>query len=308
MLLYILILLGGFIALYLGAKLLIRGGTGFATAMRVKPILIGLTVVALGTSLPELTVGVVSASKSVPGLSIGNIIGSNICNILLIFGVMSLIRPLRVSDSSQRGEMPAVLASGALLWIFAADGQINRLDSIVLLVAFCTFLGHLWTSMKTRFSAIGQPITPKRKGIYLLMLPLGLALLIFGGWACVKGGTNIAEFIGVPKYIIGLTIIAIGTSLPELAIGILASIKGQSDIPIGNTLGSNIFNSLGIVGVMGVIQPFSVDAELLSFSLPVMLAASIAFLPLAKSGMKLSRLEGAGFIVGYVVYIVALIV
>jgi len=124
----------------------------------------------------------------------------------------------------------------------------------------------------------------------------------------VKGGTNIAEFIGVPKYIIGLTIIAIGTSLPELAIGILASIKGQSDIPIGNTLGSNIFNSLGIVGVMGVIQPFSVDAELLSFSLPVMLAASIAFLPLAKSGMKLSRLEGAGFIVGYVVYIVALIV
>ena len=120
MLLYILILLGGFIALYLGAKLLIRGGTGFATAMRVKPILIGLTVVALGTSLPELTVGVVSASKSVPGLSIGNIIGSNICNILLIFGVMSLIRPLRVSDSSQRGEMPAVLASGALLWIFAS--------------------------------------------------------------------------------------------------------------------------------------------------------------------------------------------
>jgi len=302
------LLIAGLVTLYIGAEALIRGGTGLALSMNIRPILIGLTVVAFGTSLPELTVALLSTVKETQRLAFGNIIGSNICNILLIFGVMAVIRPIRIEEDNLRKDIPAVLGSCGLLWILAADGFLNGLDGIILLLAFMLFLIYLWKDRKTRFAHSIEPTPKHNRILYLLIMPVGLALLIFGGWACVRGGTGIAEMLGVPQYIIGLTIIAIGTSLPELAIGVVASIKGHSDIPIGNALGSNIFNALGIVGVAAVIKPISINIEMLHFSLPVMLATSAAFLPLAKSGKKLTRLEGAGFLIAYSIYLAALYV
>jgi len=302
----VLLLFLGLIGLYLGAEALIRGGAGLTLSLGIKPILIGLTVVAFGTSLPELTVGVISSAQGIAGLSIGNVVGSNICNILLIFGVMALIRPIVIEEDNLRKDIPAVLASAALLWILAADGAINRLDGALLLLGFCVYIKLLWDGRKSRFAAHKSESPKSRRLLFYILIPVGLGLLIFGGWACVKGGSGIARYFAIPEYIIGLTIIAIGTSLPELAIGVLASSRGESELPVGNALGSNIFNSLGVVGVSAMIRPFSINADMTSFSLPAMLAASMAFLPIVTSGKRLTRLEGLGFLIAYGVYICAL--
>jgi len=304
----LIILLSGLVTLYFGASFIVKGGSGIALLLGVKPIIIGLSMIAFGTSLPELTVGVLSGIQGTPGISLGNVVGSNICNVLLIFGVMAIIRPVEICEDCLRKNIPAVLGSSALLWILAADGMITRLDSIVLLLAFTLFIENLITGSKEGNLTDSIELSRGKKLSYGVMVLAGIAILIYGGWASVRGGTGVAEAIGIPPYIIGLTVIAVGTSLPELAVGAVASWKGEVEIPIGNALGSNIFNSLSIIGVTGLISPFAVDSEVLTFSMPVMLSASMAFLPLARIGKGLSRLEGAAFLLAYTVYIAAVVV
>lgn len=303
---HIFILIAGLLGLYLGAEALVKGGSRLALALGMKPILIGLTVVAFGTSLPELSVAVISSVGGENGISLGNVIGSNICNILLIFGVMAVIRPLKIEEENLRKDIPAVLAAGAMLWILSADGIITRFDGALLLFGLAIYLKVLWSERKTRFAVEITSDVIKAGAMSYVLIPIGLGLLIFGGWACVHSGTRIAAHIGIPEYIIGLTIIAIGTSLPELAIGAVASIRGEGELPIGNALGSNIFNAFGIIGLTAVLNPYIVDSEITSFSLPVMMASSIAFLAIATSGKKLTRLEGVGFLIAYTAYIIAL--
>ncbi len=307
MLNHILILITGLFGLYFGAESLIKGGSRLGMSLGIKPILIGLTVVAFGTSLPEFSVGIISAVKGSNGISLGNVVGSNICNILLIFGAMALLKPLEIEEASLQKDIPAVLASGALLWILSADGAITRFDGALLLLGFLVYIELLWNERDTRFAADKIESVERASPINYVLIPLGLGLLIFGGWACVRGGTGIAAYIGIPDYIIGLTIIAVGTSLPELAIGIVSTIKNEPALPVGNALGSNIFNALGVIGITAVIRPYTVDADLTRFSLPVMMAACMAFLPIAMTGKKLSRIEGIGFLIAYGVYIYALL-
>ncbi|MCD6501664.1 calcium/sodium antiporter, partial [bacterium] len=284
----ILTLVAGLVALYLGAAALVRGGVGMAARLRVRAIVIGLTVIAVGTSLPELTIAVVSSAKGASGISIGNIVGSNICNILLILGISALIRPLPIEKSTLRRNIPVAIAAAASLWILAADGFLNRFDGLILLSIYATFIAYT-LSRKSKNIAAGYGDKPSGKSLkYGLLILVGFALLIYGGSATVKGGMAIAEMLGIPESIVALTIIALGTSLPELATCAVASYKAQSDIAMGNILGSNICNSLLIVGIAAVIHPFALDAGLLSFSFPVMLLASAAILPFSKSGMSVS--------------------
>lgn len=307
MLNHTLILIAGLVGLYLGAETLIKGGSRLALSFGIKPILIGLTVVAFGTSLPEFSVGVISAVRDTNAISLGNVIGSNICNILLIFGVMALIRPMEIEEDNLKKDIPAVLASGALLWILAADGVVTRFDGALLLLGFLVYLRLLWNDRNTRFAGDKIETRDRKSALNYILIALGLGLLIFGGWACVRGGIGIATYIGIPNYIIGLTIIAVGTSLPELAVGVVSAIKQRYDISVGNALGSNIFNVLGVIGVTAIIRPYSVNSDITVFSLPVMMAASMAFLPIAMTGKKLTRLEGLGFLIAYGIYIYALL-
>ncbi|MGC9314322.1 MAG: calcium/sodium antiporter [bacterium] len=301
----IFILITGLLGLYLGAEALVKGGSRLALALGMKPILIGLTVVAFGTSLPELSVAMISSVGGENGISLGNVIGSNICNILLIFGVMAVIRPIKIEEENLSKDIPAVLAAGAMLWILSADGMITRFDGALLLFGLAIYLKVLWSERKTRFASeiTGDVVTAG--AMSYILIPIGLGLLIFGGWACVHSGTAIAAHLGIPEYVVGLTVIAIGTVLPELAIGVVSSVRNQGDLPVGNALGSFIFNALGVIGLAAVIQPYSVGADINSFSLPVMMAAAIAFLPIAIIGKKVSRIEGVGFLIAYVVYVIA---
>ncbi|MCK5833371.1 calcium/sodium antiporter [bacterium] len=302
------ILFLGLLGLFIGANSLVKGGVELALIARIRPIVIGLTIIAVGTSLPELTVSVVSAANNSMGISIGNIIGSNICNILLILGVTALIRPIPIERKALREDVPTVIMVSVVLWMLAQDGVINRFDGIILILLYVLFLVH---SFSSKTDDIREKIVEKgfsKFGKSIIFVILGLGLLAFGGWATVKGGMNIATSLGVPDSIIALTLIAFGTSLPELATSAVASIKNKSDIAVGNILGSNICNSLFVIGVAGIMKPFSIPLDILQFSFPMMLFASVAMFPFVKSGRSLNRLEGAFFVVSYLVYCVALMI
>lgn len=296
----------GLLSLYLGAESLVRGGVGLSVIARIKPIIIGLTVVALGTSLPELTVSIMSVIRGASDISIGNIVGSNICNLLLILGISAAIKPIPIEKRNFKEDIPSVIVAAAILWILASDGRFSRLDGIILLLVYAVFLLHTFSKNKTEPKEGVKAGASRKLPGYLIMLIVGFALLIFGGWATVDSGTRIATHFGIPQYIIALTLIALGTSLPELATCAVASFKGKSDIAIGNVLGSNVCNSLLIIGIAALLQPFVIDADILSFSFPIMLLASVAMLLFVKSGMSLSRIEGVSFILGYVFYIFSL--
>jgi cation:H+ antiporter len=300
------ILIAGLAALYFGAESLVKGGSRLALSMGMKPILIGLTVVAFGTSLPEFSVAVISSASRANAISLGNVIGSNICNILLVFGAMALIRPVEVDSDNLRKDLPAMMASGALLWILSADGEITRLDGALMILGFLIYLRMLWEARKSRFQSDIDTIRKKASIGHYALIPIGLGLLIFGGWACVRSGTSIAEYFGIAEYTVGLTIVAFGTVLPELSVGIVSSIRKSQDLTIGNSLGSFIFNSLGVIGIAALIHPYEVAPDINSFGLPVMVASSMAFLPIASTGQRVTRIEGAGFLIAYVVYILAL--
>ena len=300
--LYILI---GLVGLFFGGEALVRGSVSIARRMSISPLIIGLTVVGFGTSTPELLVSVQAALKGIPDIAVGNIIGSNIANILLIVGVTSVVWPINVAVATLRRDTAFMIVSALLLVPLFALGEIGRTSGLLLVGGLVFYL--VWTFLKSRQDTIvdENPAGQSSITISLLWVAFGLSALLFGAQFLVDGAASVARGFGVSEAFIGLTIVAVGTSLPELATSLIAAFRRQSDIAIGNVIGSNIFNVLGILGATALITPIPVAARFLTFDLPVMIAVSLGLVGLLLTRPQIGRSVGALMLFGYAVYVVA---
>ena len=298
-------------ALVIGAELLVAGSSRIARRLGISPVVIGLTVVAFGTSAPELAVSTGAALRGDSDIALGNVVGSNIFNVLFILGVSALVRPLLVAPSFVRRDVPIMLAVSVLLWLLATDGTIGRTEGIVLVLGIVAY-----TTMQIAASrggggasdATGEADAAGYAGLHVARIVGGLALLVVGSTWFVDGARDVAVRLGVSDLVIGLTLVAAGTSLPELATSVVAVLRGQRDIAVGNIVGSNIFNLLAILGVASVVEAggVAVDAAALGFDLPVMVIVAALCLPVFLSGATISRAEGALLAAGYATYVVYL--
>ena len=300
----------GLVVLTIGAEFLVRGASRLAATAKIPPLVIGLTVVAFGTSAPELAVSVKSAFAGQPDIAIGNVVGSNICNVLLILGLSASVAPLVVSAQLVRLDVPIMIGATLLMYGMALDGHISRIDGLILvgcLVAYTVFTIRQGRQAGVAAAAAAPAVPSPAVGRVLAdfaFLILGLAGLVIGAGWFVDAATSLARAFGVSELVIGLTIVAIGTSLPELAASVMASLKGERDIAVGNVVGSNLFNILSVLGVTATASPTGVavaDAAL-SFDIPVMTAVSIACLPVFLRGHRIDRWEGFVFLGYYVAY------
>jgi cation:H+ antiporter len=309
-LLTVALLAGGFVLLIAGAELLVRGASRLAFAAGVSPLVVGLTVVSLGTSSPEIAVSIGSALEGEGDLTLGNVVGSNICNVLLILGASALIVPLIVSLRLIRIHVPLMVGVSALLIVLSLDGSLSRFDGLLLtggLLAYIVFTvieGRRESPSAAREAA--PATTPAAVNVVFLLA--GLAMLAIGAQVLVDSATEIAIDLGVSSLIVGLTLVALGTSLPEIATSILAAVRGERDLAVGNVVGSNVFNVLGVMGISSLVSPeaLSVSAAAIRFDLPVMLAVAIACLPIFFTGRLVARWEGALFVAYYGAYLLYL--
>lgn len=308
----------GLVLLIIGADLLVRGASRIATLVGVSPLVIGLTVVAYGTSAPELAVGVHSAFINQPDIALGSVVGSNIFNILLILGISAIITPLVVKQQLIIIDVPLMIGVSVLGWILSLDGQISRTDGIILFFIVIVYTVFSIRQSRKESKAI-QDEYEKEFGIVknkkqssiifqISLIVVGCALLVLGSNWLVKGAVELAKYFGISELVIGLTIVAAGTSLPEVATSVLAAIKGEKDIAVGNVVGSNIFNILSVLGLTSIVAPngISVSSAAMNFDIPIMLAVSIACLPIFFTGNSISRWEGAVFLGYYIAYILYL--
>jgi cation:H+ antiporter len=303
----------GLVLLAVGAEWLVRGASRLAAAAGVTPLVIGLTVVAFGTSTPELAVSVDAAWRGASELSLGNVVGSNILNVLLILGVSAVVAPLVVASQLVRREVPVMIGVSLLLFALALDGSVGRIDGLVLTVGIAAYTWlsirasrHETAAVRTEYdAAFGR--RPARLAADAGLVVAGLGVLVVGTEWAVGSAVAIARTLGVSELVIGLTLVAGGTSLPELATSVMAALRGQRDIAVGNIVGSNIFNILGILGVSSLIVPIAVSPAALWFDMPVMIAVALACLPIFLSGASISRWEGAAFLVAYGGYLVYLV-
>ncbi|MBL4916834.1 calcium/sodium antiporter [Tabrizicola sp. DMG-N-6] len=295
-------ILGGLIGLFLGGEALVRGAVGIARRLAIPPLLIGLTVVGFGTSTPELLVSVDAALRGVPDIAIGNIIGSNIGNILLIVGLSALVWPIRVMGGTLRRDTAVMMAAALALLPLFWMGQVGTLPGAALIAGLIGYL--VWAYMQPgpdTGEVDTSPMLPLWQAA--LWVAVGLAALMLGARFLVDGAVNVARGYGISEAFIGLTIVAIGTSLPELATSLIAAIRRQSEIAIGNIVGSNIFNVLGILGVTAVIAPIPVAPRFASFDLPVMIAASALLTALLLLRPVIGRVAGVGLMLAYAAYV-----
>lgn len=260
MILNILFILVGVAAVLWGADKMTDGAVSVAQRMNIPEIVIGLTIVAMGTSAPELFVSMVSAIKGTPDLAVGNVVGSNIFNTLLIVGVAAMVAPMIIARSTVLKDMPITLLSSVLLLLFCMDSYISRLDALVLFAGFVAFMWYtVYLGKRGKAQVPENAAAPRPMWLSLLLIVIGLACLILGSNLFVEGATYIAASLGVSQAVIGLTVVAGGTSLPELATSVVAARKGQSAIAIGNVIGSNVMNILMIVGITGLISPMHIE-------------------------------------------------
>ncbi len=304
----------GFAGLIAGGELLVRGAARLAAAISIPPLIIGLTVVAFGTSAPELAVMTRAAFGGQPGLVVGNVVGSNIANVLLILGLSALAAALVAPKRLIQIETPLMIVVSLALLALALDGKISRVDGLIL---FAGFLAHLLFMIREQRGALQVAQDEAAKELRAMkellkngMLVLGgLALLVIAGDWLVKGAVAMARALGVSELIIGLTIIAVGTSLPEMATSIIAGLRGARDIAVGNIIGSNIFNILAGMGLTAIIAPNGIEVSqaALRFDIPVMIAAAVACLPIFYIGHRISRWEGGLFFGYYIAYTAYLI-
>ncbi len=301
-------MLGGLAVLVVGAEILVRGSVGTALRFGLTPLLIGLTIVAFGTSAPELVVSIQAASNGSDDIALGNIIGSNISNIALILGVAALIQPLKVQASIIRKDVPILLGASMLLVFFLSDGVISQLEGFFFFsgVVVFTIASIRMAKMETaaEVNAEFEDVIPKKQfplWLNLLMVVAGLGFLVLGANLLVDGAIDIASSIGMSQAVVGLTIVAVGTSLPELATSVMAAFKKEGDIAIGNVVGSNIFNILCILGITAMILPVSQGGITIIDTL-LMLGLTVFLLPVLKSGYIVSRMEGGVLLAVYIVY------
>ncbi len=305
----LLLLVAGFVMLVKGADLFVDGASGIATKFGIPQLVIGLTIVAMGTSAPEAAVSITAAFGGNADITIGNIVGSNILNILIILGISALVYPLTIQKSTLIVDIPVVLLATVVLYLLGFDGNISRIDAVIMLVIFAAYLSYLFIGAKKEASLQKAENTDAEenaaKEISLLKASIftviGLALIIGGSNFVVNSATAIAKALGLSQRFIGLTIVALGTSLPELFTSVTAALKKNSDIAIGNIVGSNIFNILFIVGLSGLIIPVPF-AEGFRFDMIVSGVAAAALLLFCLPKKKLPRFAGAIMLVGYVLY------
>ena len=296
-------LLAGLTGLFLGGEFLVRGSVGIARRMAIPPLLIGLTVVGFGTSTPELLVSVEAAWRGVPDIALGNIVGSNIANILLIVGLSALVWPIRVIGATLRRDTAVMMAAALVLVPIFYLGQVGRLSGALLVAGLAGYL--VWAYLKPGVAVIEEEGVPAPSSLLVsaLWVAGGLVALMLGARFLVDGAVAIARGYGISEAFIGLSIVAVGTSLPELATSLIAALRRQSEIAIGNIVGSNIFNLLGILGVTALITPIPVASRFLSFDLPVLIAVSLVLCVLLVTRPVIGRGVGVAMLVGYVAYI-----
>ena len=283
--------------LSLGADSLVRGAVALARSFGVSPLVIGLTLVAFGTSAPELSLDLTAALEGSTDLAFGDLVGSNIANVGLVLGAAAATRALRIEMRLLRFEVPAMVVTSFAVWALAADGEIGRVDGLLLLVALGGYLAFSYRAARR------EPLLVRRELERLsadgdgrvrnaLLVAAGLAALVTGAQLMVYAAVAMARALGVSELVIGLTIVAVGTSLPELATGVVAARRGDADIAVGNVVGSNLFNLLGVMGLVAAVRPLPVMPRSLAFDVPAMIVLAIAVVPIMFSGGRISRREG----------------
>lgn len=306
MLLQFLLLAVGFVMLVKGADWFVDGASGIAEKFRIPPLIIGLTIVAMGTSAPEAAVSITATLKGTADITVGNIVGSNILNVLVILGLSAVITPLAVGKSTVRYELPFLIGITVLLLLLGLDGTVSLTDGLILLLFFALYLTYLFVMAKKGMAEIEESDKHLKLWQALLATAVGLALVIYGSDLTVDAASAIARMLGLSERFIGLTIVALGTSLPELVTSVTAARKGSADIAIGNIVGSNVFNILFVVGLSSLVRPVPFAAN---FRVDLLVAlAAVMFLLLASfRKRKLSRVDGAIMLAGYAAYFVYLI-
>ena len=311
-----LLIVVGLVGLLAGAELLVRGGSALALRLGIAPIVIGLTVVSLGTSMPELAIGIDAARQGSPGLAVGNIVGTNLVNLLLVLGLSALIGPIVLATRTLRFDLPVMAGVSLLLLLLARDGTLGVLDALLLCVVGVGYtLGILRTSRREASSvkaeyaeeyappdAAGQA---RRPWLDVLMLVGGIAIIVVGAELLVDGAVDTAQSFGVSDAVIGLTVIAIGTSAPELVTTVVSTMRGDRDIALGNLLGSSVYNIAFILGITVLASPevVQVPDEVLAADLLLMTGVALACVPVFMSGRRISRVEGGVFVAAYLGYL-----
>ena len=314
-------LVAGLVLLVLGGELLVRGAVRVASRLGVSPLVIGLTLVGFGTSTPELVTSVQAALTGSPGIAYGNIVGSNIANLLLILGVSALITPIAVASGALKRDGAVMVAVAAIFIVLGLAMPLGRVVGLLFLLGLASYVFIAFRQESRGAAAHGAvydkaaategadpALAPAPAGGQSLVAPIliavaGLALVVFGGFFLVNGAVALARTFGISETVIGLTIVAVGTSMPELVTSVMAALRKQSEVAFGNIVGSNIYNILGIGGATALIAPTEVPPEILGFDNYVMLAASVLVIALAYTGRIISRIEGVGLTLCYTIYI-----
>jgi cation:H+ antiporter len=312
-------LIAGLALLLVGGEWLVRGASRLAIAAGVSPLVVGLTVVAFSTSAPELAVNLQSALSGTPDLAIGNVVGSNISNILLILGLSAVIAPLAVQQQLIRLDAPIMAGASVALFVMALDGGISRAEGLLLFACILAYSALAIVVSRREPRAIQQEYAeqygspPRMRAMpwwaALLLVIAGVGALVIGGRWVVNGAVEVGKWLGLSDLVIGLTIVAIGTSLPELVTSIIATRKGERDIAVGNLIGSNIFNIFSVLGLTASIAPAGVpiSATALSLDIPIMVGVALLCLPIFINGSRVFRWEGALFVLLYVVYLIYIV-
>ncbi len=304
----VLSLMLGLILLFVGGEMLVRGAVATAERLNVSPLVIGVTLVGFGTSAPELVTCIDAALQGVPGIAIGNVVGSNIANVLLILAISALLSPIACSPKTFMRDGPMVAFSAIVCTAVVMMGVIGRATGAVLVVLLIAYL--IWATMGDKEAPAetdgeGDKAGDAKPGlvINLVIALLGLGGIVFGADLLVSGAVELAALMGISQTVIGLTVVAIGTSLPELATAIAAAIKRQGDVAFGNIIGSTIFNNLGILGATAMVQPFDIPSDVAAFDIWVMLAATAALILFAVTSWRINRVEGGILLAGYTGYL-----
>jgi cation:H+ antiporter len=307
--LFLLLLAAGIVALYGGAELLVAGAGRLALGFGLRAMTVGVTVIAFATTAPELFVSVIGALNVSSDVGLGTVVGSNIANIGLVLGAAALIKPLPIGERVMRRHVPTMVLAAILLVVLGANGRIGRLEGaifLLVLAGFTAFLLHYVNSESA--PVVDNPDTGA--GVSLRDVGLvvgGLVALVIGSRWLVAGGTGLLSALGVPDLVIGLTVLALGTSLPELAASVVGAIRGQTEFAIGNVVGSNIYNVLAVLGIVALITPIEIEPATLRFELPIMVGFTLVLVGMMAYGRRLTRLDGAILVVGYVGFVYLLV-
>ncbi|GAA0423710.1 MAG: calcium/sodium antiporter [Bacillota bacterium] len=312
-----LFLIIGFVLLIKGADLFVDGSSNIARLLRIPPILIGLTIVAFGTSSPEATVSIVAALQGTADVSMGNVIGSNIFNLTLVVGIATILFPIKVENETIRKEIPFTLLASVALLILISDtvlqgfeiNYISRSDGLIFLLFLSVFMYYvIEVALKSRENTAQDKSAKQTKwGKNILITVLGLAGIVIGGQMVVNNGKEIAYSLGMSEALVGLTIIAVGTSLPELVTSITAALKKESEIALGNIVGSNIFNILFVLGTSSVITPLAVNGKVI-IDIIMMIGLTVLLLIFSRTNYRIGKTEGVFLVAGYVLYVAYIII